>query len=330
MADFDLNLVRVFVLLYETRSVTAAAEAVHVSQPTVSYSLAKLRRHFGDELFRRSGHGLSPTAAADRLYEPLRESLVEIQRAIAPAPAFEPCTSRARFAIGLSDLGEAALLPRLLDSLRAQAPGVSLVVRPADIADSPRQLAHGEVDAFIATPVLTSPQMRRVPLFSEGYVVMVAGGHPRIRGDSVTVDQLRAERHALVDGPSGHVGSKLALQTLELLDHVAVEVYKFSALPYLVQRSDLVAIVPENLGRAYTASHPVRLLRLPIALEPVDVALYALPERSRTPAQRWLVEFIVRVLSEEYGAKPLSRTGACSADPATRRAGGLIIFSRPK
>src|SRR4051794_41861026 len=57
VADFDLNLVRVFVLLYETRSVTATAEAVRVSQPTVSYSLGKLRRRFDDELFRRGRDG---------------------------------------------------------------------------------------------------------------------------------------------------------------------------------------------------------------------------------------------------------------------------------
>jgi DNA-binding transcriptional LysR family regulator len=302
MSDFDLNLVRVFVLLYETRSVTATAEAVHVSQPTVSYSLAKLRRHFGDELFRRSGHGLSPTAAADRLYEPLRQSLAEIQQAITPASAFDPQTSRARFTIGLSDLGEASLLPLLLEPLQAQAPWVSLVARPLDTSDSPRQLARGEVDAFIATPVLTSPQIRRIPLFSESYVIMVTSSHPRVRGDSVTVAQLRAERHILVDGPSGHVGPKLALQTLELLDHVAVQVGKFSVLPYLVQSSELVAIVPEYLGRAYAASHPVRLLRLPISLEPIDVALYALPERSRTPAQRWLVEFLLRILADDRSA----------------------------
>jgi len=57
--------------------------------------------------------------------------------------------------------------------------------------------------------------------------------------------------------------------------------------------------VPEHLGHAYAASHPVRLLRLPISLELIDVALYALPERSRSPAQRWLVEFLVRTLAED-------------------------------
>jgi DNA-binding transcriptional LysR family regulator len=307
MADFDLNLVRVFVLLYETRSVTATAQAVHVSQPTVSYSLAKLRRHFGDELFRRSAGGLSPTAAAERLYDPLRQSLDGIQRAVSPAPAFDPKTSRARFTIGLSDLGEATLLPALLEPLHAQAPGVCLVVRPLDTSDSPRQLAHGEVDAFIATPVLSGPRIRRIPLFAEGYVVMVTSGHPRVQGDSVGVGQMRAERYILVDDPSGHVGPKLALQTLELLDRVALQVGKFSVLPYLVQRSELLAVVPEHLARTYAASHQVRLLRPPLPLEPIDVALYALPERSRTPAQRWLVEFLIRTLRTPPGSPRSSR-----------------------
>lgn len=78
MGTFDLNLARVFVLLYETGSVTATAETLHVTQPTVSYSLGKLRRHFDDELFRRNGRGLTPTAGARRLYLPLQRALAEI------------------------------------------------------------------------------------------------------------------------------------------------------------------------------------------------------------------------------------------------------------
>lgn len=297
MTSFDLNLVRIFVLLYETRSVTATAEAVHVSQPTVSYSLGKLRRHFDDELFHRSRHGLAPTAVADRLYEPLQQSLAGIQHATSPASTFDPATAQARFTIGLSDLGQSSLLPRLLGPLRRQAPGVSLVVQPLDTTDSPRQLSRGELDAFVATPILASPQIRRIPLFAEGYLAMVARDHPRIRGDSVDAEQLHAERHILVDGPSGHVGPKLALQNLELLDRVALRVTEFSVLPYLVQNSELVAVVPELAGHVYAASHPVRLPHLPISLEPLEIALYALPERARNPAQRWLVDFLHETLT---------------------------------
>ena len=297
VADFDLNLVRVFVLLYETRSVTAAAEAVHVSQPTVSYSLAKLRRRFDDELFRRGRDGLVPTVVADRLYRPLREALAGIDAAVDPARTFDPALARAVFTIALSDLGESSLLPRLVGPLQAEAPGVSLTVRPLDVAGSPEQLVRGHLDAFVATPILRAPQLRRIPLFAEGYRLMVAADHPRLTGPAVTVAELRREGQVLVDAPSGHLGPELALETLELLDRVALRVTRFSVLPYVVQRSELVAIVPGHAGRAYAVDHPVRLLELPLPLEPLEVALYVRPETSRTPAQRWLVDFLHRHLS---------------------------------
>ena len=53
MALPDLNQLRTFVVLYELRSVTAAADRLHVTQPTVSYTLRRLRERFSDELFRR-------------------------------------------------------------------------------------------------------------------------------------------------------------------------------------------------------------------------------------------------------------------------------------
>ena len=297
MADFDLNLVRVFVLLYETRSVTATAGAVHVSQPTVSYSLAKLRRRFDDELFRRGRDGLVATVVADRLYEPLREALAAIEQAVDPAVDFDPVSAHARFTIALSDLGESSLLPRLVGPLAAEAPGVSLTVRALDVTSASDELLRAHLDAFVATPTLTAPQLRRIPLFAEAYRLMVAADHPRITGTAVTVEELRAERHILVDNPSGHVGPELALETLELLDRVALRVTRFSVVPYLVQRSELVTVVPGHAGRTYAADHPVRLVELPMPLEPLEVALYVRPEASRTPAQRWLVDFLHRHLA---------------------------------
>jgi len=297
VADFDLNLVRVFVLLYETRSVTATAGAVHVSQPTVSYSLAKLRRRFDDELFRRGRDGLVATVVADRLYEPLREALAAIEQAVDPAVDFDPVSAHARFTIALSDLGESSLLPRLVGPLAAEAPGVSLTVRALDVTSASDELLRAHLDAFVATPTLTAPQLRRIPLFAEAYRLMVAADHPRITGTAVTVEELRAERHILVDNPSGHVGPELALETLELLDRVALRVTRFSVVPYLVQRSELVTVVPGHAGRTYAADHPVRLVELPMPLEPLEVALYVRPEASRTPAQRWLVDFLHRHLA---------------------------------
>jgi DNA-binding transcriptional LysR family regulator len=310
MGTFDLNLARVFVLLYETGSVTATAETLHVTQPTVSYSLGKLRRHFDDELFRRTGRGLTPTAGARRLYEPLQRALAEIDGTVRQADTFDPETMSGRFTIALSDLGEATLLPRLLAAARERAPGVSFTVRPFDVEDAEGQLRRGDLDAFVATPVLTSHRTVRIPLFQERYVLMVAADHPRVRGDAVTLPELAAEYHATVSGPSGHVTPRALLAAHGLLDRVIVDATRFSMLPYLLEQTDLTAIVPEYVGEVFTASHRVRLVRLPFETDPIEVALYARHESSRSPAQRWLVRFMAEVLGEQVSLAQLPPTAA--------------------
>jgi len=305
MKDFDLNLARVFVLLYETGSVTVTADALRVTQPTVSHSLGRLRRHFGDELFLRSGRGLVPTSVAQRMYEPLHRALGEVDGVLQQVGRFDPATTPARFAIALSDLGEVTLLPRLVAAARAVAPQVSFTVRPLDVDDVERQLARGEVDAFVATPVMTSHRTVRIPLFRERYVAMVAADHPRVGPDGVTVSRLEQEAHAIVVGPSGHAAPRELLAQHDLLDRVVVEVSRFSALPYLLEATDLVAILPEYVAEVFADSHRLRTVRLPFETEPMEVAAYARHEASRTPSQRWLVSFLVDVLGEQVSPAQL-------------------------
>lgn len=70
----DLNLVRVFITIYETGSVSGAASRLHVTQPSVSYALARLRDQWSDPLFKRSRDGMQPTVLASQLYGSFRSS----------------------------------------------------------------------------------------------------------------------------------------------------------------------------------------------------------------------------------------------------------------
>lgn len=297
MADFDLNLVRTFVLLYETRSVTATAEALHVTQPTISYSLQKLRRRFGDELFRRTGAGLAPTTTARELYEPLHAALASIEAAVSGTQTFDPATARASFTLCLSDLGEVSLLPRLMAALRTEAPGITLTVRALDVVNAEYQVGRGEIDAFIASPLISSHRIARVPLFDEDYVGVVAANHPRLRGKRLTATALDAERYVTVFGPTGHEGPRKALEARGLLSSVALEMTRFASLPYLVQNGELVAMVPRDVATVFAGNHPVRLLELPFEIEPVRVSIYARHSHARSAPQRWLIEFMHRVLA---------------------------------
>ena len=68
--EVDLNLLRALDAILEEQSVTKAAARLGLSQPAMSASLAKLRRHFGDELLTRVGNTYEPTPLAKELLEP--------------------------------------------------------------------------------------------------------------------------------------------------------------------------------------------------------------------------------------------------------------------
>ncbi len=61
LARIDLNLLVMLQVLLEERSVTRAANRLHLSQSALSKSLNRLRDMLGDPLFQRTAHGLKPT-----------------------------------------------------------------------------------------------------------------------------------------------------------------------------------------------------------------------------------------------------------------------------
>jgi DNA-binding transcriptional LysR family regulator len=78
---------------------------------------------------------------------------------------------------------------------------------------------------------------------------------------------------------------------------VVLEVTRFAALPYLVQDSELVAMVPRLVAEMFAAEHRVRLFELPMDVEPAQVSVYTRHTHARSPAQQWLVTFMREVLS---------------------------------
>ena len=75
----DLNLLRVFDTMLETRSVTITASTLSLTQSAVSNQLARLRDAFDDPLFVRTSEGMVPTPRAMAIAGPIRTSLVSMK-----------------------------------------------------------------------------------------------------------------------------------------------------------------------------------------------------------------------------------------------------------
>lgn len=295
----DLDLLRTFVAIYERRSLTRAAAVLNVTQPSVSYALARLRRDLHDVLFVRSGQGMLPTARAEDVYAVVRSAIDSIDGVLAES-GFDPATARARYRIALTDMGEYAYLPILMERLARSAPGVSVEVVPVDVDAVDRWIARGEIDAAVTS----TPPTGRTPwteLFDEAYAC-VAVWPAASASLPVTAAELGGLRLALIDSASGHDRVGRALEEAGVVPQAVLRMHHFSSLPETLVRSGAAAIVPWRLAEMFARRWPLRARGLGELVEPFQVRLFSNPALHPSPGRRWFIaelEQAVRVFAAE-------------------------------
>ncbi|MET0388447.1 MAG: LysR family transcriptional regulator, partial [Polyangiales bacterium] len=258
LSAIDLNLLVVLEALLSERHVTRAAARVGLSQSATSHALGRLRELYKDPLLVRDGSAMTLTPRALALLPVVVRSLADLRTTITGEPAFDPRTTQRVFRLGAVDYAQAMVLPRLLQLLEQQAPGIDLAITntPSWFA----QLSEGEVDlAFVVDTTMPSP-IRSRALFSDGFVCMVRNKHPTVKSKLTLAEYLRL-RHVVV-APSGAPGSTVdtELEKRGKRRRVALRVPSFLVAPLIVGKSDLINTLPERLAKRLTLIHPVRLL----------------------------------------------------------------------
>ena len=122
ISTFDLNLFVVLNAIYTEGSLTKAAEVVGTTQPAVSNALSRLREKFDDELFIRTGSGMTPTQKTENIILDVQKALALIQKSVNGPNEFDPLTSELTFRISMNDLSEVRILPNILKKLNSELP----------------------------------------------------------------------------------------------------------------------------------------------------------------------------------------------------------------
>ncbi|MBN3801466.1 LysR family transcriptional regulator [Paraburkholderia sp. Ac-20336] len=305
----DLNLLKVFDALLKKRHVTQAGVSIGLSQPAMSYALSKLRELFGDPLFVRTGRGMEPTPRAQALGDPVARLLDLVQTEILPAPEFRPAESSRNFVLCMSDIGEMVFLPRLQSFLARTAPHVSIKTVALSMPELEEGLASGEVDLAIGYfPGLKSEALKRKALYRHSYVCIARDDHPEI-GDTLSLDQYRNAAHVIVH-PEGREQDVLerAHERLGIRINVRFSVPRFIGVPFIVAGSDMIAAVPQAVGRRFAEFVNVKLLPLPFPAPKYDLYLYWHPRFHHEPANRWARNAMSELIKGPMQHEPLPNT----------------------
>ncbi|MEU8820578.1 LysR family transcriptional regulator [Actinoplanes sp. NPDC048796] len=282
----DLNLLIALDALLNECSVTRAAERLGLSQPATSAALAKLRRHFGDELLIRAGHGYQLTPLAARLIERTGAAIAATDRVFADQPAFDPALSERTFSVIMSDYALTVLGPVVAAIVDRQAPRVRLQVRPTS-----RDNVDQAADVLRTTDLLVLPHgvVTDLPyhdLYEDEWVLLVAEESP---ARSLTMEHLSRMPWIM----TYHNGTAVSIAARELRTHgvelnIRMVVESYAALPALIAGTDRVALVQRQLGRAMAAGHPVRMVACPFDATPLIEAIWWHPMNESDPGHRWL------------------------------------------
>ena len=296
ISGVNLNLLVAFDALFEERSVTRAARRAGVTQPAMSNTLSQLRALFGDALFVRHRTGLTPTARANELAEPIRKGLRLLQSALT-GPSFEPATSQRRFVVAASDYVELVLLPALLRRLARDAPQVRLALRPWGLHEAPPELARGETDLMLGFYGQLPPHHHEQPLFDDEYVCVVRRRHPTVKSKLTLAKYLQLS-HVLVSANTDGTGSvDRALAALGKQRTIGARVSHFLTVPVLVAQTDFVAALDRRVAEVFAGPLGLRLFPPPLKLKKGTIGQVWHEQQHADPGQRWLRALIADVAS---------------------------------
>lgn len=297
MSVADLNQLRTFVVLYELRSVTAVAERLHVTQPTVSYTLRRLRERFNDELFRREGHDMVPTAKATQLFDPLHEALAQIDEAVSEEGPFEPVGFNGEIMLGLTSIGEQTFLPPIMMALSRESAQPLLQVERLDSDQVEDGLIRGTIDLAMTVSMIGSPRLWRSHVRAVEYVALSSADHPLPQ----TAPNMFDGRHFLrVSARGGHVFPLQVLAEHSLMGQVSLTVEEYATVPTVLLATDLVVLLPRHVAEVFCSWFSgLEISDLPWPAHSTPVSLYTRREASLTPAQRWFRSIVLNAVSEK-------------------------------
>ena len=290
----DLNLLLTLEALLVEQNVTKAAARLYLSQPAVSAQLNRLREMFDDPLLIPARRGMTPTAKALELLVPLRESLEQLRHTLHSHKDFYPERANLTVTIACTDYIQAAVVMPLVLALRQKAPGVRIAVRHLDMAQLDHQLASGEVDVVFASHDSFRTHLRTCHLFDESYVLIGRHDHPKLRANMALEEFVKLE-HVIVSPSGGSFTTPIddALAAFGHKRNVVMSAASFLFVPEIVQKSDLVALIPRRLLQVHSAQ--LAVIELPWLAEQFDICLIW-HERSHSHAgHRWIRELIVEM-----------------------------------
>ena len=291
--DIDLNLFRVFDVVYRERHVGRAAASLSVTQSAVSHALARLRRQLDDPLFVREGRALVPTAVASQLAPGIEAALAGLRRTLGRRDDFDPARDLRRVVVALPSEVEPIALSALYARLHAAAPETTLTLVRLERARLRADLTAGHFDLAIDVAHGTDAAIAQAPLVKDALGVVAS----KKRSSLTRATYFAAEHIAVSSRRAGPTLEDAQLGSRARERRVVVRCQRYEAACLLAADSDLLLTMPRRQAMLRARRMPIRVFDLPLKAAPVALHMYWWRDAGESVGHRWLRDRVREALA---------------------------------
>jgi len=275
----------IFCKVVEFKSFSRAAEAIYLSQPTVSSHIKDLEEHCGFRLLDRLGKEVLPTKAGELLFSYAKRLLALRDETETALSQFRGIT-KGTLSLGGSTIPGGYILPAIIGRFAKTHPEVQISLTIRDTREIADGILNGDVELAVTGAPLSDPAIFQEPLFEDDMRLIVPTGHPWAKRKSIPMEMLKAEPFVTREKGSG---------TLKSLDQSLTDAgFNPSNLKIAARMGNTVSVceaVKCGVGVSILSTRAVERdiqagLLAAIAIEGVDLkrSFYLTRHKKRTPS----------------------------------------------
>jgi DNA-binding transcriptional LysR family regulator len=259
---FDLQSLRIFLLVAETGSLTKAADKAHMTLSALSKRVAELERTVGCALFLRMPRGLDPTPAGQQLINHARDVLDTVNR-MAGQMSDYAIGVRGHVRVWANTSAIIQFLPQDLSTFLREQPFVRISLEESLSTNIVAAISTGSADLGIFADNVPAPGVDKLPYRQDRLVVLVPPDHPLASLSEVEfAETLGYDFVGLNQGSSLLQRMTDASVSLDKVLRLRIQVSSFDGICRMIEAGLGIGILPERAVRAEILGAGLRAIHL--------------------------------------------------------------------
>ncbi|MBU2897460.1 LysR family transcriptional regulator [Vibrio hepatarius] len=290
-SNIDLNLIRLFSVLYKTHSVKDTADILNLSQSACSHALQRLRERLKDDLFVRVGNSMLPTEYAKGIANELIQGINQIEKGISSSTIFDPYEVQT-LRIAVTDY-TSWCLHTFISKLSKDYPNIKIEFLNLEERLPENALRESQFDLVcgFAHEIENFESISNKVWFEDQYVCIHSPKHP-FRNELSLTKFLNYHHVVITPWNEARGILDVTLSKLKKKRKIAIKTPSVLSAPTFVIDTQYLLAIPKRYAEHIAQQLPIKISPLPLEVPNYKVKLYWHKTRNNDPKIKWLTERI--------------------------------------